>query len=173
MAQMKDTLRKLRSEKDAKQSTIADALGIAQGTYSSYENGITPPTETCIRIAEYYGVSLEYLLGLSNERCLSGGNFASRFGELHKLAGDHALTSSDVDELLSAAVSYYQNGAPCGDWPLLALRGFFDGLCTAMNAAVAGNSPRLIDGASAATIAALDVTKMPTKFYETKGVTKP
>ncbi|MEG2469614.1 MAG: helix-turn-helix transcriptional regulator, partial [Comamonas sp.] len=140
---------------------------------SQYENGMRPPLDACIALAKYYDISLDYLVGISNERRPSSGNLANRFAVLATFAGDHALTSSDVDELLSAAVSYYRNGAPCGDWPLLALRGFFGGLCAAMNAAVAGNSPRLIDGANAATIAALDVTKMPAKFYETKGVTKP
>ena len=35
MPQIKDILRALRSERDAKQSTVANDIGLAQGTYSS------------------------------------------------------------------------------------------------------------------------------------------
>ena len=66
MPQIKDILRTLRNERDAKQSTVANDIGLAQGTYSSYENGITPPTENCIKIAKYFDVSVDYLLGLTN-----------------------------------------------------------------------------------------------------------
>lgn len=168
MAQMKDILRDLRNERDAKQSTIAIDLSISRGTYSSYENGITPPTETCIRIAEYFGVSLEYLLGLSNERRPAGGKLAAALAGLAGLAGKNAPTASEILAVIEAATDYYHQGAPCGDLPLQALRGFLSGLGSALEAAGKGDAPALLAAANAATVAALEVTKMPPALYESK-----
>ncbi len=168
MGQMRDVLRKLRSEREEKQSTVADALLISRGTYSSYENGITPPTEVCIKLADYFDVSLEYLLGLSNERKPAGGRLAAAFSSLAKLAGDAAPTANDMAGLLEAAARYYQKGACCGDLPLHALKGFHVGLCAALAAAVQEDSPALLDSVNAAAVAALDITKMPAVFYESK-----
>lgn len=49
-----------------------------------------------------------------------------------------------------------------------ALRGFGEGLRYTLNAAIDGDIPALIDKANAATVAALEVTKMPAVFLEGK-----
>ena len=67
MDALKDNLRMLRKKKDMRQADVADAIGIARGTYASYESGITPPTDNLVRIAQYYGVSTDYLLGLTDK----------------------------------------------------------------------------------------------------------
>ena len=59
----------LRIDHDIKQTQIADALNIAQSTYSGYESGkINIPIEMLIKMADYYQVSLDYLVGRSNEK---------------------------------------------------------------------------------------------------------
>ena len=46
------------------QSQIAHDLGMAQNTYSNYENGKTEPTiKNLIAIADYHNVSLDFLCG--------------------------------------------------------------------------------------------------------------
>ena len=168
MMQMKDVLRELRSERDAKQSTIADELSISRGTYSSYENGITPPTETCIRIADYFGVSLEYLLGLSNERRPSSGKMAKLFMDLYRIAGANAPTATDLISVLEAADVYYQKGAPCGDVPLIVLNRFLDSLRGTLSAASAGNIPALLDSTNAAIVSVLDLNQMTVALCDTQ-----
>lgn len=167
MAQMKDVLRSLRDERDAKQSTIAKELAISRGTYSSYENGITPPTETCIRLAQYFSVSLEYLLGLSSERRPASGKLNAAFAQLALLTARKSLTASDILSVLEAASNYYQQGAPCGDIPLQALSGFLSGLQAALEAAARRDMPATLEAVNSATIAALEVAKMPMALYET------
>ncbi|MEE0681452.1 MAG: helix-turn-helix transcriptional regulator, partial [Christensenellales bacterium] len=55
-------LKELRLDKDLKQQTLADELGIHQSTYSLYENGhINIPLEIIIKIADYYKVNLDYV----------------------------------------------------------------------------------------------------------------
>ena len=56
-------LKKLREEKKMKQQEVADKLGIARTTYASYEQGKREPDhETLIKIADYYNVTIDFLL---------------------------------------------------------------------------------------------------------------
>ena len=61
-------LRDMREDADLKQKDIAEYLGIQQTVYSRYERGFqTIPLEYLIKLADYYGVSLDYLVGRSND----------------------------------------------------------------------------------------------------------
>lgn len=60
-------LRDLREDKDMKQSDIAQILKIQQTVYSRYERGFQNiPLEHLIKLADYYNVSTDYLLGRTN-----------------------------------------------------------------------------------------------------------
>lgn len=55
-------LRDLREDKDLKQINIAQILNIQQTVYSRYERGYqTIPLEHLIKLADFYGVSLDYI----------------------------------------------------------------------------------------------------------------
>ncbi len=57
-------LRDLREDKDLKQTDIAEYLGIQQTVYSRYERGFqTIPVEHLIKLADFYDVTTDYLLG--------------------------------------------------------------------------------------------------------------
>ena len=57
-------IRDLREDNDLKQSDLAKHLKGTQVCYSYYENGQRDiPTDVLIRLADYYGVSTDYLLG--------------------------------------------------------------------------------------------------------------
>ena len=57
-------IRDLREDSDKKQIELAKYLNIDQSTYSDYENGkINIPIEQLIKIAGFYNVSLDYLVG--------------------------------------------------------------------------------------------------------------
>lgn len=65
-----ERLKQLRHEKNGlTQADIASQLGIAKTTYSSYEQGKREPDfETLQRIAVYFDVSTDFLLGKSSNR---------------------------------------------------------------------------------------------------------
>lgn len=49
------------------QGYVADKIEVARTTYTAYENGTKSPTlETLNRIADLFGVSIDYLLGRSD-----------------------------------------------------------------------------------------------------------
>ena len=61
-------IRDLREDMDLKQWQIAQMLHIHLNTYSMYELGIRSlPLDLAIRLAQFYKVSLDYLVGLTNE----------------------------------------------------------------------------------------------------------
>ena len=57
-------IRDLREDNELSQEKAASVLGVTQTTYSKYELGkITVPTESLIKLADFYKVSLDYLVG--------------------------------------------------------------------------------------------------------------
>ena len=61
-------LRDLREDADKTQAEVAAALGISQTMYARYERGANElPIRHLIRLAQYYGVSSDYILGLTDE----------------------------------------------------------------------------------------------------------
>lgn len=62
-------IRELREDSDRTQKELADYLHIRQNTYSQYENGQRQiPVECLIALARYYKTSVDYILGLTDER---------------------------------------------------------------------------------------------------------
>ncbi len=60
-------IRNLREDHDYKQREVAAYLNCSQRVYSNYELGQRDiPTDVLIRLSEFYGVSVDYLLGLTN-----------------------------------------------------------------------------------------------------------
>ncbi len=59
-----EILRELREDKDLKQSDVAAFLGTSQQYYSKYETGkYEMPVRYVMALADFYGVSVDYLLG--------------------------------------------------------------------------------------------------------------
>ncbi|MBQ2264769.1 MAG: helix-turn-helix transcriptional regulator, partial [Oscillospiraceae bacterium] len=62
-------IRNLREDNDLKQRELASFLNVSQNTYSQYENGtIALSAENAVRLAEFYQTSVDYLLGLTDEK---------------------------------------------------------------------------------------------------------
>ena len=60
---MENRLRQLRKSRKMTQIALQMATGIEQALLSKYENGSrVPPTETLLILAEYYNVSIDYIL---------------------------------------------------------------------------------------------------------------
>lgn len=57
----------LREDNDITQKQIAKYLNVSQNTYSQYETGVISLTaETLIKLADYYGVTVDCLLDREN-----------------------------------------------------------------------------------------------------------
>ncbi len=60
-------LRDLREDRDLNQTQVAALLHTSQTVYSRYERGYqTIPVEHLLILADFYGVSTDYILGRTN-----------------------------------------------------------------------------------------------------------
>jgi len=66
---MYQRIKDLREDLDLTQQKLADHLGCRQRAYSHYERGdVDIPTNILIKLANFHHTSVDYLLGLTDER---------------------------------------------------------------------------------------------------------
>lgn len=64
-----ETIRNLRIDNGYTQQQIAEYLNVKQNTYSQYEIGkLNYPIDVLMHLADFYGVSVDYLLGRTDVR---------------------------------------------------------------------------------------------------------
>lgn len=62
-------IKDLREDNDISQTKLAELLQISQRAYSHYERGDREISlDSLVRIADYYSVSVDYLLGRTNKK---------------------------------------------------------------------------------------------------------
>ncbi|MBS1402018.1 MAG: helix-turn-helix transcriptional regulator [Oscillospiraceae bacterium] len=64
-----ERIRALREDADFTQAKVGAAINVPQRTYAYYESGqrMIPPHVLCA-LADFYGVSVDYLLGRTNRK---------------------------------------------------------------------------------------------------------
>lgn len=66
---MYQRIRDLREDRELTQRQLAEVLHISQASYSRYESGaLDIPSAALIALAGFYNTSVDYLLGLTNEK---------------------------------------------------------------------------------------------------------
>ena len=61
-------IRDLREDRDITQKRMAEALNCSQQVYSNYELGQRDiPTDILIKLSRFYNVSVDYILGISDD----------------------------------------------------------------------------------------------------------
>lgn len=93
-----DNLVKLCCEKDTTPTAVAKALNIAVGSVTKWKNGSAPNATTMYKLSEYFGVSVDYLLGKADCAELNKGEdviLVSRNGQ----RAVHHLTPEQLDIL--------------------------------------------------------------------------
>lgn len=64
-----ENIRSLRIDNNYTQKQVAQILGISQNTYSQYEIGVLNyPVDALMKLADFYHVSVDYLLGRTNHK---------------------------------------------------------------------------------------------------------
>lgn len=92
-------IRDLREDSDKKQSELAEYLGTTKQYYGLYEKGANEISfERAILLAKYYGVSLDYLAGLTNNK--KGLSYGDLTAEQQTLLNFLAALSDSERKLL-------------------------------------------------------------------------
>lgn len=77
-------IRELRVQRNLTQTELASILGVSKSVVSSYENGVhLPPYDILVRISSLFGVSCDYLLGVSDIPYISTDGLTER--QIHAL----------------------------------------------------------------------------------------
>ena len=69
MLEFGEILRELRTDRHLTQPQLAQEIGVSKGIISFWETGLSEPTASnIIKVAKYFDVTSDYLLGLSIDR---------------------------------------------------------------------------------------------------------
>ncbi len=83
MKTIKNRIRDLREDRDLRQIDVADATGIGQKTLSNYETGKTnPDSYSIMKLADFFKVSTDYLLGYSDLNILNKKDILKRLEKI-------------------------------------------------------------------------------------------
>lgn len=95
---MQENLKKLRESLGMTQSEFGKSVGIAKTTYNNYETGIREPkSDFWISVAERYGVTIDYLMGYSQNPHLTLEEDNKKDPAPKREAEDDALTSIEKE----------------------------------------------------------------------------
>ncbi len=73
-----EVLKELRTNSRINQSELADIVGVSKQCVSNWENGyIQPSIDTLVKIAKYFSVSTDYLLGLNSNNSIDVSGLTS------------------------------------------------------------------------------------------------
>ena len=93
-----EKLKKLRKEKKVTQEQLAQIIGVERSSIGKYETGTQPSTDIIKRIADYFGVSVDYLLGREEKSPVSAEELKAR-PELRMLFSlSSKATKEDVED---------------------------------------------------------------------------
>ena len=85
-----ERIRNLREDNDLKQRHLAEFLDCDQRTYSNYECGVlNVPNDVIIKLTLFYNTSIDYLLGITDEKVPYTRN---------KTANEHSAQLKDIDK---------------------------------------------------------------------------
>lgn len=65
---IKKRLRELRIEIGLTQEQLSEIVNISRQSYAKYEDGTKPPIDVLIALSDYYDVSLDFIVGISDIR---------------------------------------------------------------------------------------------------------
>lgn len=97
-----DKLRELRKKNHVTQAKLANYLNLDASSVAKYESGkVTPSPDVLLKIAQYFGVSVDYLLGKDSD-----SNRSQEDAELEKfqfaLFGTHEEITDEIMEDVKA-----------------------------------------------------------------------
>ena len=99
-----DIYKDLCSKNKTSPSKVATELGFSNSIATKWKKtGATPDSKTLSKIADYFNVSIEYLLGTENEKSPAGNDANGAIPGFDELSeANQAIVRSMIDQLLAA-----------------------------------------------------------------------
>lgn len=85
-----ENLKKLRTGRNLTQKDFGSKVGLSKAVVSKYENGMGYPTfDVLVRIAQYFGVTTDYLLGVDTGKTVNvSGLLDSQIDTIHHIIAE-------------------------------------------------------------------------------------
>lgn len=106
-----EMLKQLRQSRKMTQQDVAQFLGVDRSTYVKYERGTSdPPTATLVRLADYFSVSVDFLLDHAAAASVPGQAAAVQLNadDAELLRKFHALDDMAQARILNSLDFEYQ-----------------------------------------------------------------
>ena len=111
-------LKDIREDKDINQEKMADILGVKRSTYSLWELGVNIiPLNYLVAYADYFDLSLDYVLNLTNNRkiknLIKGLNLKTLGKNIKLVRVNNELSQENIAQMLGvsqACIAKYENG---------------------------------------------------------------
>ena len=101
-------IKKLRKKRNVNQTDLSDFLKVAVSTISSYEtDDCEPNIANLIKIAQYFQISVDYLLGLDIQETKYDLKSYLKLSELINLCKD--MNDDQIDALVNVAKNFNKN----------------------------------------------------------------
>ena len=99
-----ERLKKLRKQAQLTQVDVAEKLGISQPAYASWERGVKKPTqENLVKISQILNVSVDYLVGNSEEELDELDNI-----ELHFRMNSKGMTDEEKEVFKKELIEFME-----------------------------------------------------------------
>lgn len=85
-----ENFKKLRKSRNITQKELGAKIGLSKAVVSKYENGMGYPTyDVLIRIAQYFGVTTDYLLGVASGKTVDVSTLTdSQIDTIHQIIAE-------------------------------------------------------------------------------------
>ena len=89
-------IKQLRTDAELTQSKVAETLGINRSTYANFELNTEPDISTLVKLADFYGLSLDNLLDRSFNKTPQKNSFVNPFAEMSKEGFAKIVSEDDL-----------------------------------------------------------------------------
>lgn len=98
-----DRLKELRKEKGLKQQELADEINVSKSAIGMYELGKRlPPSDVLEKLADFFGVTSDYLLGRTNQKYFLHDETIAFHAEGEMSEEDQKMVRDLIDRLVEA-----------------------------------------------------------------------
>lgn len=98
MASFAERLKELRKAKDVGQKEVGAVIGLSESSIGKYEAGRqTPDPAAIIKLADYFSVSIDYLLGRTDDNRRIEDLYIPKMGDLYKTADNLPLNPEHIN----------------------------------------------------------------------------
>lgn len=98
-----DRFKALCIEQNASPNAVAPKIGVSSGTITNWGNGRLPKVDALIKVSQFFGVSTDYLLGLSDNRNESSAQVDSFLSKEERTLIDNFRQMKRDDQLREGA----------------------------------------------------------------------